>query len=101
MEVQSNNMKESISFRRDQCYASPSTIEGERVIEVHDPMPLSGWGVRLLSLGPFGYKIRQGLGLDHHLGHIGYVELDELECPFGNPSHGEMVPDNFSEPKRG
>jgi hypothetical protein len=45
-------------------------------------MLLSNWGVRLLSLGPFGYKIYQGLGLDCCLGHIGYVEPHELECPF-------------------
>jgi hypothetical protein len=35
MEVQSNNIKESISFRRDQHYASSGTIEGEGAIEIH------------------------------------------------------------------
>jgi hypothetical protein len=53
----------------------------------------------VLSLGPFDHKICQGLGLDCHLGHIGYVDPHELECPLGDPSRGEMVPDNFSEPK--
>jgi hypothetical protein len=57
--------------------------------------------VRLQSLGPFGYKIRFGLGLDHHFGHVGYVVPHELEWPFGDPSHGETVLDNFSKPKRG
>jgi hypothetical protein len=53
----------------------------------------------LLSHSPFDHKIGQGLGLDHHLGHIGYVEARELECPLADPSRGEMVPDNFPEPK--
>jgi hypothetical protein len=56
-------------------------------------------GGRLLSLGPFGHRIRQGLGLDRRLGHVGYVEPHELECPLGDPCRGEMVPDNFSELK--
>jgi hypothetical protein len=34
------------------------------------------------------------------LGYVGYIEPHELECPLGDPSYGEMVPDNFSEPKR-
>jgi hypothetical protein len=37
----SNNVKESISFRSDQHYATPGTVEGEGVIEIHAPM-LSG-----------------------------------------------------------
>jgi hypothetical protein len=53
----------------------------------------------LLSLSSYGHKLRQGLGLDHRLGYVGYVEPHELECPLGDPSRGEMVPDNFSEPK--
>jgi hypothetical protein len=56
---------------------------------------------RLLSLGPFSKKIRQSLGLDRRLWHVGYVEPHELECPLGEPSHGETVPDNFSESKLG
>jgi hypothetical protein len=43
-EVQSNNIKESISLRRDQHYASHGTIEGERAIEIHAPMLLSDGG---------------------------------------------------------
>jgi hypothetical protein len=43
-EVQSNNIKESISLRRDQHYASPGVVEGERAIEVHAPILLSDWG---------------------------------------------------------
>jgi hypothetical protein len=31
-EMQPNNVKESISFRRDQHYASPDTVEGEGAI---------------------------------------------------------------------
>jgi hypothetical protein len=90
--VQLNNINESISFRRYEHYPSPNTVEVERALEVH-------WAVQMLSLGPFVYKIRQGLGLDHHFIHLGYVEPHELECPFGDPSHGDTVPDNFSEPK--
>jgi hypothetical protein len=48
---------------------------------------------------PFGHEIRQGLRLDHHLWHIGYVEPHELKRPLGDPSCGETIPDNFSEPK--
>jgi hypothetical protein len=61
-------------------------------------MLLSDWG-RLLRLGPFGHKIYQGLGLDHCLGHVRYVEPHELKCPLGDPPCGEIVPDNFSEPE--
>jgi hypothetical protein len=43
---------------RDQHYASPGTVEGERAIKIHAPMLLSGPGEgRLLSLDPFGHKI--------------------------------------------
>jgi hypothetical protein len=99
VKVQSNNIKKSISLRRDQHYASLGTVEGERAIEIHAPMLLSDWGWGLLSLGPFGYRIHQGLGLDRCLGHVGYVEPHELECPLGDPSPGMTVPDNFSDAK--
>jgi hypothetical protein len=59
----------------------------------------SDGGGGLLSLSPFGHKIRQGLGLDRRLGHIGYVKPHELECPLRDPSRGEIVPNNFSKPK--
>jgi hypothetical protein len=75
---------------RDQHYASPGTVEGERAIKIHAPMLLSGPGEGwLLSLDPFGHKIYQGLGLDCYFGHVGYVEPHDLECPLGNPSRGE------------
>jgi hypothetical protein len=45
VEVQLNNVKESISFRRDQHYASPCTIEGEGAAKIHAPMLLSDRGV--------------------------------------------------------
>jgi hypothetical protein len=41
VEVQSNNVKEIISFRIDQHYASLDTIEGEGAIRIHAPMLLS------------------------------------------------------------
>jgi hypothetical protein len=40
MEVQLNNVKESISFRRDQHYASPNTVDDKGVAEIHAPMLL-------------------------------------------------------------
>jgi hypothetical protein len=43
-EVQSNNVKESISFKWDQHYASLSLVEGERAIKIHAPMLLSDRG---------------------------------------------------------
>jgi hypothetical protein len=52
-----------------------------------------------LSLGPFGYKIYQGLGLDHCLRYVGYVKPHKLECPLDDPPRGELIPDDFSEPK--
>jgi hypothetical protein len=97
-EVQSNNIKVPFSLRRDHHYTSPGTVEGERAIEIHAPMLLSDQG-GLLSPGPFGHKIHQGLGHDRRLGHVGYVEPHELERPLGYPSRGETVPYNFSEPK--
>jgi hypothetical protein len=47
----------------------------------------------LLSLGPFGHKIHQGMGFDCCLGHVGYVEPHELECLLGDPSRGEDLAD--------
>jgi hypothetical protein len=41
VEVQLNNIKKSISLRRDQDYASPNTVEGVRAIEINAPMLLS------------------------------------------------------------
>jgi hypothetical protein len=35
---------ESISFRRDQHYASLGTVEGKGAIEIHPPMLLSDGG---------------------------------------------------------
>jgi hypothetical protein len=75
---------------------------GKGSIEVHSPKLLGDQVVGgLLSLGPFGHGIYQGLGLDHRLGYVGYVKSHKLECPFGDPSRGESVPDNFSEPGQG
>jgi hypothetical protein len=62
-------------------------------------MLLSGLEGRLLSLSPFGHKNLLGLGLDRHLGHVGYVEPHKLKCPLGDPSRGESIPDNFFDPK--
>jgi hypothetical protein len=95
--MQPNNIKESVSFRSDQHYASPDTVEGEGVIKIHAPMLLGDRGG--LSLGPFGYKIYQGLGLDHCLRYVGYVKPHKLECPLDDPPRGELIPDDFSEPK--
>jgi hypothetical protein len=84
------------------CLLSP--IESERVIEIHAPMLLGdrGWGggrgAGLLCIGPFGHEIPQSLGLDRRLWDIGYVKPHELQSPLGDPSHGEMVSDNFPEP---
>jgi hypothetical protein len=39
-----NNVMELISFRRDQYYTSPSTIEGEGALKIHDSMLLSDHG---------------------------------------------------------
>jgi hypothetical protein len=50
VEVQSNNVKESISFRRKQHYASPDTVEGERAIKIHAPMLLSDRGAESQSI---------------------------------------------------
>jgi hypothetical protein len=97
--MQPNNVKESISFRRDQHYTSPDTVEGEGDIEIHDPMLLGDRGGGVLILGLFGHKICQGLGLDRHLRYVGYVERHKLEWPLGDLSHGELIPDNFSQPK--
>jgi hypothetical protein len=38
MEMESTNVKESITPRRHQHYTSPGTVEGEGAIEVHAPM---------------------------------------------------------------
>jgi hypothetical protein len=35
-----NHVEELISFRRDQHYASPGLVEGERAMEIHAPMVL-------------------------------------------------------------
>jgi hypothetical protein len=42
--MQLNNVKESVSFRRDQHYASLGTVEGEGAIEIHVPMLLGEGG---------------------------------------------------------
>jgi hypothetical protein len=101
MEVRPNDVKELVSFWRDQHYTSPGTIEGEGAIEIHAPMLLGVQGMRLLGLSPLGQKICQGLGLDCRLGHIRYVEPHKLERPLGDPSYGESILDDFSETKRG
>jgi hypothetical protein len=98
-EMRPNNVKESMSLRRDHHYTSPDTVEGEGSIEVHAQMFLGGGG--LPSLSPFTHKVRQGLGFDCRLGYVCHVEAHKLKCPLGNPSRGESIPDNFSEPKCG
>jgi hypothetical protein len=56
-----------------------------------------GW--RLLSPDRLGHQIRKSVGLDRHLGYLGYVKPLELKSPLGDPTRGEMVPDDFAEPK--
>jgi hypothetical protein len=99
-EMQLNNIKESISLRRDQHYSSPGVIGGEGAIEIHVPMLLADRGGGLLSLGPFSHKVHQGLGFDCRLGYIHHIEPHKLKCPLGNPSCGESFSDNFFEPKQ-
>jgi hypothetical protein len=41
--MQWDNVKESISLRRQQHYTSPGTVEGEGAIKVHAPIFLSDW----------------------------------------------------------
>jgi hypothetical protein len=54
-EVQSNYIEELMSLRGDQCYASPSPVEGERAIEIHALVLLGDRGRRLLSLSPLDH----------------------------------------------
>jgi hypothetical protein len=39
------------------------------------------------------------MGLDRRLWHVGYVKRHKLECPLGDPSRGEIVSNNFPNPK--
>jgi hypothetical protein len=87
-----------ISLGEDQNDASPYPVEGEGAIEVYAPVLLDHWGKQLLCFRPFRHEIRQCLGFDCRLGKIRYVKPHELESPLGNPSRGEVVPDNFPEP---
>jgi hypothetical protein len=63
-------------------------------------MLLGVQGRRLLGLGLFGQKICQGLGLDRCLGQIRYVDPHNLKRPLGDPSHGKLIPNDFSETRR-
>jgi hypothetical protein len=52
VKVQSNNVKESVFFRRDQHYASPGTIEGAGAVEIHALMLLGEGGAESQSIWP-------------------------------------------------
>jgi hypothetical protein len=97
-EMQSNHIDDSISLGGDQHHASSGPVESEGAVKVHAPVLLGSQGRRLLCFGPFHHEGRQSLRLDFHLWDICYVEPNGLESRFGNPSRGEVVPDNFSEP---
>jgi hypothetical protein len=97
-EVQSNHIEESISLTRDQYDASPGPVVSEGAIKIHAPVLLGDRGERLLRLDPFTHEICQSLGLDRHLWDIDYVKPHELESALGNPSRGEVVSNNFTEP---
>jgi hypothetical protein len=75
-EVQSNHVKESISLRGDQHYATPDPVKSEGAIKIHASVLLGDGG--LLRLGPFSHEIHQSLGLDHRLWDIGYVKPTSL-----------------------
>jgi hypothetical protein len=96
-EMPSKHVEELISLGGDQHKASPRSVESEEVVEVHAPVLPGNQGRQWLGFSPFCHKVCQGLGLDHHLRDVCYVELHELESPLGNPSHGEAVSDNFPE----
>jgi hypothetical protein len=98
MEMQSNHLEEPISLGGDQYNASPSHIESEGAAKVHASVLLANRDMRLLSFGPFHHEVRQGLGLDHHLWDVCYIEPHELKGPLNNPSRGEVVSDNFLKP---
>jgi hypothetical protein len=58
-EVQPNYVEETVSLRREQHYAFPSPIEGERTIEIHALVLMGdrGGGRGLVSLGPIDHEI--------------------------------------------
>jgi hypothetical protein len=75
----------------------PLALLRVKAIEIHAPVLLGDRG-GVLSLSLFSHKVCQSLGLDRHLGDVGYVKPHELESPFGDPPHHETVLDNFPEP---
>jgi hypothetical protein len=95
VEVQSNNIKESIPIWGDQNNATPSPVETERAVKVHTPVLLGHRGRGLLCLSPFYHEVHQSLGVDGHLWDLGYVKLHVLESPLGNPCRVKAVFDDF------
>ena len=75
--------------------ASPQTSQHFGAVEVHDPVGVCAVFFREFGFSPFGDEVGQNLRLDSSSWLVGYVEWEELNGPFGNPSRSIAVVDNI------
>ena len=77
--------------------ASPQTGQHFRAIKVHDPIGVHAVLFRGFGFCPLGDETGQYLRLNGSPVSICYVEREELDSPFGNPTRGIAVVYNVVE----
>ena len=63
----------------------------EIAIQMHDPIGVCVVPFREFGFGSFGDEVSQNLRLYSSPWFVGYVEREELDCPFGNPARGIAI----------
>ena len=76
--------------------ASPQASQDFGAVEVHDLVGICAVLFREFDFSPFGDEVGQNLRLNSSPWLVSYVEREELNGPFGNPSCGFPVLDDVS-----
>ena len=71
--------------------ASPQARQHFGAVEVHDPVGVCALFFREFGFSPFGNEVGQNLRLNSSPWLVGYVEREELDGPFGNPTRCVVV----------
>ena len=71
--------------------ASPQAGQHFGAVEVHDPIGICVVLFREFGFSPFSDEVSQNLRLDSSPWLIGYVEWEELDGPFCNPTNRVAV----------
>jgi hypothetical protein len=97
--MDANHVPHVNTKRQDEEQAHANSCFHERPIEVHRLELRLDLRRGELGVGPFRNEVRQHLGLDGLVGRVREGFSHELDRPFGDPSSGLSVLDDFTQRK--